>query len=351
MNEFMKDIYILGAEQISVQKPLCEDWMEAPVFPAEAEAYAATVEPDYKQYFPPNVARRLGKLLKRAMLTSQKVMESTGIPCPGAILTGTGFGCVENTEVFLEAMTFEGEECLKPTCFMQSTHNTIGSLIAIGIPCHGYNSTYTNKGTSFECALTDACIQLKDGRIRTALVGAYDEMTPHYFVLLGRTGYLGAGSGSFCGEAAVSMMLGTGAGKNPLCRVRSIEMHYGSALEDLQSTLRRLLENGQSSLDEVEAVMVGTNGNLRNDAVYQAVCPALFPGKDLLRYKHVFGEIYTASGLGVYAAATCIHRGRIPGFLFADGRKEAKEGVKHILFYNHCENKNHSFILLSSCGK
>jgi hypothetical protein len=97
--------------------------------------------------------------------------------------------------------------------------------------------------------------------------------------------------------------------------------------------------------------MIGANGEQSNDTIYAEICPVLFPGKKLIRYKHLFGESYTASGLGCYAAAVCLNRQRIPAHLFMQPVKAEQRGVKHILLYNQFENKNHSFILLSSCGK
>ena len=67
---------------------------------------------------------------------------------------------------------------MSPTDFMQSTHNTPGSLISIHLKDHGYNSTYSQGESSLASALLDAFLQLKSGRIRTALVGAHDEITP-----------------------------------------------------------------------------------------------------------------------------------------------------------------------------
>ena len=67
---------------------------------------------------------------------------------------------------------------MKPTHFMQSTHNTISSLIAIRLGAHGYNATYSHRGRSFESALQDAWTQIALGDIDTALVGWFDEMTP-----------------------------------------------------------------------------------------------------------------------------------------------------------------------------
>jgi 3-oxoacyl-(acyl-carrier-protein) synthase len=278
-------------------------------------------------------------------------MEETGITQPDAIITATGLGCVENTEIFLDALVREGETLLKPTCFMQSTHNTISSLIAIDIHCHGYNTTYAHKGISFECALSDAFLQLKNEQIETVLVGAHDEMTPNYFFLLKLIGYLGHSENGFSGETAVSMLLGNQWRENALCRLREVVFLYRPEKDDLQQALVCLLQQSQCRLEDIDAVMIGNNGQEANDRIYTENCAVLFPGKKLLRYKHLFGESYTASGLGVHAAAVCLHRQRIPAHLFINAKNGEQQGVKHILFYNQFENKNHSFILLSACGK
>jgi 3-oxoacyl-(acyl-carrier-protein) synthase len=344
-----KEVYILATKQISVQSPLCEDWMKEPI--RYTEPYVRSIDPDYKQYFPANTVRRLGKLLKRALLTSRQVMEETGITQPDAIITATGMGCMENTEIFLDALVREGETLLKPTYFMQSTHNTISSLIAIDAHCHGYNTTYVHKGISFECALSDAFLQLKNEQITTALVGAHDEMTPSYFVLLKRIGYLGHSENGFSGETAVSMLLSNQLRENALCRLQETAFLYRPEKSDLQQALVHLLQQSQCHLEDIDAVMIGCNGQQENDRIYRENTPLLFPGKKLLHYKHLFGESYTASGLGVHAAAVCLHRQYIPAHLFVDATNGMLQGVKHILCYNQFENKNHSFTLLSTCGK
>ena len=85
---------------------------------------------------------------------------------------------LETSEQFLQDICENGEQLLKPTLFMQSTHNTIGSLIAIRLGCHGYNATYSHTGCSLRSALEDAMLQLQLGDIESALVGWYDERTP-----------------------------------------------------------------------------------------------------------------------------------------------------------------------------
>ena len=123
-------------------------------------------------------ARRYGRLLRRALVTALKAIKESGVDQPDAIINGTAMGCIENTERMLDALATEGEQMSMPTNFMQSTHNTIASLIAIHMGNHGYNSTYAHGRISFESALLDAFLQIKSGRIRTALVCANDEITP-----------------------------------------------------------------------------------------------------------------------------------------------------------------------------
>ena len=111
-----------------------------------------------------------------------------GIEKPDAIITGTMYGCLEYSELLLNQMKDEGESMLKPTYFMQSTHNTIGSNIAIKTQCHGYNVTYTQGKDSLSWAVRDAEMLIKEGKARTVLVGCHDESTHLFNSLLKRDG-------------------------------------------------------------------------------------------------------------------------------------------------------------------
>jgi len=361
-------VYITSIKQISAQQPLTEEWFDSPVF--YNEPYIKSIEANYKQYFTPNEARRFGKILKRALLVSREVMKDSGVANPDAIITGTGLGCIENTEIFLDKLVREGEELLNPTYFMQSTHNTISSLIAIDSKCHTYNTTYAHNGISFECALQDAFLQMMAGKIRTALLGAHDEMTADYFTLLRKAGYLGRPNQTFAGETAVAMMLSTEKTENTICEIEAIEKIYTGArhcgldpqspetdchcgldpqspetdchcgLDPQSPEIMDLLSKGN-----IDYIMIGTNGVEENDNVYFENCRKLFPNIPLLQYKNIFGESFTASALGFYAAAICLQRKAIPEHLFI-GEKNVLPPRK-ILCYNHYENKNHTFILLS----
>ena len=323
-----RKIYIKAATQISMQQPLSEEWMITPV--VQEVPYCRSVDPNFRDWLNPLESRRMGKILKRALVTAMKVMKDTGITQPDAIITGTGLGCIENTEFFLDQLCREGEEMLKPTYFMQSTHNTISSLIAIQGKCHGYNTTYSHKSVSFDSALLDAFVQMRLGDIETAMVTGNDEMTPSYFSILQRTGYVGQPGQVTAGEASVSMMLTTDK-EDALCEVQEMRLTYGqSKLKDLPT--------------DVDAVLLGTNGNHENDALYEEVVRRL-PGIPQLHYKHLFGECYTASALGVYSAAHVLRQGEAPSFMRCDGNPEALK-VNSLLFINHSDGQNMSYAIL-----
>lgn len=147
---------------------------------AEVEITTEEQLAEIKNYVKPLEARRMGRLMKSSLLASYKVLEKAGVSCPDAIITGTSLGCLENSEKLLDALADEGEETMSPTLFMQSTHNTIGSNIAIRLKCHGYNLTYSHNAESLRWALHDAEMLISTGVVNTVLVGMHDESTPFY---------------------------------------------------------------------------------------------------------------------------------------------------------------------------
>jgi len=306
-------VYIKTATQISMQQPLSEEWMTSPI--EYTEPYVRSLDPNFRDWLNPLESRRMGKIMRRALVTAQKVMRDSGILQPDAVITGTGLGCIENTELFLDQLCREGEEMLKPTYFMQSTHNTISSLISIHDHLHGYNTTYSHKSVSFDSAFLDAFTQLRLGDIRTALVTGNDEMTPTYFNILQRAGYVGQPGQVAAGEASVAMMLTTDP-TDALCEVEEVRM----SVKDLQLPS-----------SPVDLLVLGTNGVPQNDSLYQKVAQQL-PEVETFEYKRLFGECYTVSGIGVYAAAHLVSKGR----------------ANRILFVNHSDEYDVTYITLKT---
>ena len=143
---------------------------------------------ELREYVSPGEARRMGKLMKAATITSLKALKAAGIETPDAIITATAFGMLETSEKFMVDMLENGEETLSPTLFMQSTHNTLSSAIAIRTKCHGYNMTYSQGSDSLEWALRDARRLIETGKARTVLVGYHDEATPTFQEFFRRMG-------------------------------------------------------------------------------------------------------------------------------------------------------------------
>lgn len=143
---------------------------------------------DIRKYVKPLEVRRMGKIMKSSLLSSLEALQRAGIEVPDSIITGTAYGCLENSERLMEQIKEEGEGMLKPTFFMQSTHNTIGSNIAIKTHCHGYNVTYTQESHSLEWAIRDAELLLRSGKVKNVLVGCHDESTPLFNTLLEKSG-------------------------------------------------------------------------------------------------------------------------------------------------------------------
>jgi 3-oxoacyl-(acyl-carrier-protein) synthase len=354
-------VYIQSANQISAQKPLSDEWFDHPVYYDGKRA--PTIDPDFTGHFSSLAARRMCVLLKRAVMLSRLTLkEALTDDMPDAIISGTGLGCIENTEKFLHSIMENGEKFLQPTYFMQSTHNILSSSVAIDLKCHGYNNTFVHRGASFENALLDAFVQFEQKRIRTALVGGYDELTDDYYKFFERIGIWNFVRGSspekrcFAGEAAVSMLLGTDKNEHTIGEISDVELMFCPTQEQLGEALDATLVKAGCGLSDVDAVLTGLNTHEENDKVYRDVIARFLGDCPVLQYKHLFGESFSSSALGVYVATTCLRKGRIPSFLLADINRETAanaagiNGVKRILVYNHYRNKSHSFILLSSCS-
>jgi len=344
--KFRSRIYVLSAKQISIQQPLCEDWMQEAV--AHEEPFVRSIDPSFKEYVSPIEARRMGKILKRAIATSKEALKASGLETVDAIITGTGYGCIENTELFLNALSTEGEQLLKPTYFMQSTHNTISSLVAIQMKNHGYNVTYAHKSISFDSALQDAWLQFRLRKINSALVGGHDEMTETFYHILKKGGVMGMDD-ERCAEAAVSVVLSRHCEEaQPLCKLIGFRLLHQTSINTLTAAVAEMLQEADKSLADVDFILTGISGNRQGDAAYLDECKTLFGNKPLLKYKHLFGESFTASGLGLYVASHCLKSGRIPASLFVNAAEITDKAPKVMLLYNRTDGQDYSLTLLEA---
>ena len=323
--------YIISAAQVSCQKPLSDDWLKSPcIFEGK---YVPAVEPDAKGLISPSEARRMGKVLKRAVCTALTALGESGVCCPDAVIMGTGMGCMENSEKFLIDICRYGENCLKPTLFMQSTHNTVSSLISIVLKCHGYNTTYSHGTMSFDSALLDAWLQITGGRVRNALVGSHDEVTPLMARVFERT----HPEFGFMSETSVSSVLSADSTGDDV------------ALQEVKVMSRASVEEISREFDEKRdpVILAGINGVELNDWPYRRVFESIGYSPVILRYKNIFGENFSSSAMAFYVGVSLLKTGTLPEQMIAgQAPLAAKPSLSSISILNHSLSSGWSVIRL-----
>ena len=148
----------------------------------------ACIEPDYKEFIDVKQIRRMSRIIRMGVAAAMECLQEAGVKVPDAIVTGTAYGCLEDTGLFLTKMVEFNEELLTPTAFIQSTHNTIGAQIGLMLQCNNYNNAFVHRGFSFESALLDGMMLLKEKEATNVLVGAVDEITNISHTILSRMG-------------------------------------------------------------------------------------------------------------------------------------------------------------------
>jgi 3-oxoacyl-[acyl-carrier-protein] synthase II len=286
-------VYIQGIGNISIQNTFQQAGFPVPVW--YNEPYVRCIDPDFKNFISPIEARRMSRVIKRAIATAKASIAESGIDMPDAIISGTGLGSIDDTEKFLSAMIENNEKFLQPTFFIQSTHNTISSQIAINLKCHGHNNTFVHGGISFESALTEAMLLFADKRIKTALVGGYDEMTPAYFKLLGRVGFwkkdftssadlnISNSSGSLGAEGSISVMLSDTRNEKSYAAIEAIEVLYQP--DNIEKSIDAFLNRNGKNADDID-FLVSTGKQ-------QKICSAikLMPGTNICQGNSLLQQV------------------------------------------------------------
>ena len=285
---------------------------------------------EYKKFFPPLVARRLSGIIKRSYVAAQEAVKESGIELPEAIVTGTGLGCVEDTESFMLQMIANNEQLLNPSKFISSTPNTIGSQIALMSGNHGWNSTHVNDNFAFEGTMLEAFLLLKNNLASSALVVGAEQVTPNLTKLLERC-TLWQGNNIKSGAAA--FVLSDKPLQSCMASVEAISIHpalYGSV--DFEAALRSFLSSDKtgttSATESISKVLLSFNSSTPE----WKIAEQLLQEAKLQDFKPQSGEWFTAVS-----------------YAMAMGAKELADSAapQNMLIING-RNGSYSFILLSS---
>jgi 3-oxoacyl-[acyl-carrier-protein] synthase II len=312
--------------------------------------------PDFKQYFSPLQLRRMNKLIKAGNVCAIETIREANIDKPDAILTGTGLGCVEDTEKFLHNMLQTNEGLLNPTAFIQSTHNTIGAQIALNYNCKGYNVLFAHKTASFDNALLDSVLHFKDGLASNILVGGFDEITLENYNLKKGIGQFkkipctnldirnSQTSGSIPGEGSTFFLLSDRPSPNDYAILEAVNiLSYCIHEESIKEWFHKTLLKHNLAFDDIDLVLSGINGDFEKDKIYNSILKSCFNNSIQAYYKHLCGEYDTASSFGMWLACNAIKKKYIPQHIIL---KPKKRSLNHVLIYNQDNMRNHCMILL-----
>lgn len=353
------EIFIRGIGLISPQPTTRKDY-----FLEKVEEYPDnklfSVEADFSRFLDPASSRRMSRILKLGVIAAKICLEDSSVTMPDGIITGTGYGMVADTEKFLLSLLENGEKFLPPTPFIQSTHNTIGAYVSQMLKCHNYNVTYAHRGNSFESAILDASLLLREGQAKNVLVGAYEENTENQIRIFDRIGFWkkemisnldlfeSPTSGSIAGEGIGFYMLSGLKEENTYAILRDVDSYYKpEGIADIENRIISFLERNNLKVDDIDGILLGLSGDILFDKVYKTLQRGLFKRNIHMGYKHLTGEFHSSTVFALWVAAKILKNQKIPEIIALGDIKT--ENFQNLLIYNHWQGINHSLILVSRC--
>jgi 3-oxoacyl-(acyl-carrier-protein) synthase len=352
----MKKCYINGMGCISAQNTFDTVFLENAEH-NQSLNILPLVEPDYKEFIPPVMGRRMAKVVKNGVAASSRALQEAGVQMPDAIITGTGFGCSTDSEKFLKTILDNNEEFLTPTSFIQSTHNTVGAQIALGLQCKAYNFTYVNGAVSFESSLIDAQLQIEEGEADNVLVGGIEELAENTAAFLEVSGRIKAKgkapykilepetTGAVYSEGSAFFVLSSGRQESTYAELKDVLLYNTLAEKEIAQKAKTFLEKNGLTVSDIDAVVLGCNGDIEFDGYYSLLASDMFTNTQQLYYKHLSGEYNTASAFGLWMAAKVLKEQHIPNIVKVNNIQT--NSLKTILLYNQYRGLDHSFILLT----
>lgn len=354
----MKPVYIHSIASVSAQNTVEESAFLDEVILYEDNLINA-IEPNYKEFISPSASRRMSKGTKMGLVASKMALNRADIEMPDAIITGTGLGCLRDSEKFVSSIIDNNEQFLTPTPFIQSTHNTVGGQIALELQCKGYNMTYVHASASFESALLDTELLLANEESTNVLLGGVDELGEHTSELFKLIKFVKSEKvaseklivsntkGAVFSEGANFFVLTNEKKEN--CHSELIDVAIFNTLkkEDLAKVLRDFLTRNNSSVEDIDAIICGNNGDIAFDGYYDELNSGMFGQTQQVFYKHLCGEYHTSSAFGFWLANKILKTQTLPEAVKLNHVKDL--GFEYILLYNQFMGENHSFILLRKC--
>jgi 3-oxoacyl-(acyl-carrier-protein) synthase len=155
-------------------------------------------------------------------------------------------------------------------------------------------------------------------------------------------------NGTIGGEGAVFFLLTDRPSADNLAELNGIQTFYKpNDNAEIEQKIIAFLSLHGLQIDDIDIIITGKNGDLRNDKVYHQLSQSIFRNSALANYKHLCGEYPTSSAFALWLASNMIKKEEVP--LVVKEKSAKKINPKKVLIYNHYLNKYHSLMLVSAC--
>ena len=296
--------------------------------------------PSLKEIISPAMSRRMASGVKMGIYTAKKALDEAEIDTLDAIITGTALGCLVDSEKFLTNIIQNNEEFLTPTAFIQSTHNTVGSQIALHLNCNAYNFTYTNGFNSFENALLDGFLQIKSEESSNILIGGIDEIGERTYQLQQLIGEIKSetNQGKRYSEGAHFFVISDKKSTTSYAKIIDVSIQNEYNKENLFSEILKFIQLNNINLSEIDAIISGIDDLQLINEINSSIT--------IFTYKDFIGEFGTSSAFGLTLGCEILKNETFPKAFLAN--QNQPDELRNLLLINGYKGRDLSFTLLQS---
>lgn len=290
----------------------------------EVGSNSEILHPDYNSIIPIMIRRRMSDVLKMAIACAKDCMTQATLDQPDAIIVGTSMGCNYFTRLFLDKIITSNGSLIAPTAFIVSTHNTIAGQISLLMENFNYNITHSHNSLSFEQALIDSILSVKDG-CANVLVGAADESENELYNMKARLN--NTGLDTTCGASFfIISPEAKGAG------VRIMDVASFALVDNIPGRVTSFLRTNDLNPQDVDVMLYCCNTQSDTDKL-----TGIFGESNTLDYLKMSGSYFTNSAFALHYATDML--------LYGEGQQSA-EAKKTALICNNFIPENLGLILI-----
>ena len=309
--------------------------------PGSARMALLATDQDLSRWVPMRIGRRMSALSRYAVAAARSAIDHAGLeipdePDPGmSTCLASSYGPSRFIQGLLDQIHTDGPEAMSPFMFTECVANAASSQVSIQCKASGPSVMICQKEAGPLMAVARGLAEVRSGRVRRALVGAVEEVTPLAHALLDRFRALARPrsgaveqarpfdrrrNGFFAAEGATVAVLeaeedARARGAQPLARLLAFgggfdstatRVGWGRDPGIMAIALRRCLDRCVISPGEIDVIVSGASGSRAGDRLEALTLKRVWDGlkmPPILVPKAVTGE-YGGAFLGAAILAT-----------------------------------------------